>query len=151
MTSRPRPRFAALFFALLATLSVAAPVHAQEAAVADPDTRPAFSLSTSEVFTTRDAPNFYLTFRRVTQLDFRVYKVRDPFAFFGGLTDPHQFGTNEPGRCRRNVRWIERFADWKRDQRQDAAPSRAGAGQPRVPRQPARRQPTRSRSRSASR
>ena len=57
MTSRPRPRFAALFFALLATLSVAATVHAQEAA-AEPDTRPAFSLSTSEVFTTRDAPRF---------------------------------------------------------------------------------------------
>ena len=42
------------------------------------DERPAFSLSTSEVFTTRDAPNFYLTFRRIPQLDFRVYKVQRP-------------------------------------------------------------------------
>ena len=49
------------------------------------------SLSTSEVFTTRDAPHFYLTFRRVPRLDFRVYKVRDPFAFFAGLDDPHQY------------------------------------------------------------
>ncbi len=47
----------------------------------DRNERPAFSLSTSEVFTTRDAPSFYLTFRRVPHLDFRVYKVRDPFAF----------------------------------------------------------------------
>ena len=62
------------------------------------DTRPAFSLSTSEVFTTRDAPNFYLTFRRIPRLDFRVYKVRDPFAFFEGLDDPHQFGTSEAQR-----------------------------------------------------
>ena len=59
------------------------------------DERPAFSLSTSEVFTTRDAPNFYLTFRRIAQLDFRVYKVRDPFAFFEGLDDPHSLGTGE--------------------------------------------------------
>ena len=49
------------------------------------ESRPAFSLSTSEVFTTRDAPHFYLTFRRLTQLDFRVYKVKDAFAFFSGL------------------------------------------------------------------
>ena len=117
MTSRPRHRYAALFLALLATLWLAAPVHAQEAAVADPDTRPAFSLSTSEVFTTRDAPHFFLTFRRVPQLDFRVYKVRDPFAFFGGLDDPHQFGTDERRRSSRNARGSSGFADWKRGQR----------------------------------
>jgi uncharacterized protein YfaS (alpha-2-macroglobulin family) len=79
--------------------------------------RPAFSLSTSEVFTTRDAPHFFLTFRRVPQLDFRVYKVRDPFAFFAGLDDPHQFGTGEAS-VEQERTWIERFADWKRGQRQ---------------------------------
>ena len=43
------------------TLLVASqPALAQD----DPEERPAFSLSTSEVFTTHDAPNFYLTFRR---------------------------------------------------------------------------------------
>src|SRR5918993_3038856 len=82
------------------------------------DSRPAFSLSTSEAFTTRDAPHFYLTFRRIAQLDFRVYKVRDPFAFFAGLDDPHQVGTTEPV-VEQERTWIERFADWKRGQRQE--------------------------------
>ena len=87
MTSRPRDLFAALLPALAAVVALLAPASAsaQDAASAAPDTRPAFSLSTSEVFTTREAPHFFLTFRRVTQLDVRVYKVRDPFAFFGGL------------------------------------------------------------------
>ena len=92
--------------------AVPAPAMAQAS-----DERAAFSLSTSEVFTTRDAPHFYLTFRRVPRLDFRVYKVRDPFAFFAGLDDPHQFGTGEAN-VEQERTWIERFADWKRGQRQ---------------------------------
>lgn len=88
------------------------PLSAQDA-----DERPAFSLSTSEAFTTRDAPSFYLTFRRIQQLDFRVYKVRDPLAFFAGLDNPHQFGTGE-AHVEQQRTWLERFADWKRGQRQ---------------------------------
>jgi uncharacterized protein YfaS (alpha-2-macroglobulin family) len=91
----------------------ASPALAQEQSEA----RPAFSLSTSEVFTTRDAPHFYLTFKRIQQLDFRVYKVRDPFAFFAGLDDPHQLGTGEAN-VRQERTWLERFSDWKRGQRQ---------------------------------
>ena len=104
---------------LLATgywlLTFASPASAQESAS---ETRPAFSLSTSEVFTTRDAPNFYLTFRRIPQLDFRVYKVRDPFAFFAGLDDPHSLGTGDAN-VRQERTWLERLADWKREQRQE--------------------------------
>lgn len=99
------------FVVLLLTWCPAA--GAQEAA----DEGPAFSLSTSEVFTTRDAPHFYLTFKRIPHLDFRVYKVRDPFAFFAGLDDPHQLGTTEAD-VEQEKTWIERFADWKRRQRQ---------------------------------
>lgn len=79
--------------------------------------RPAFSVSTSQAFTTRESPFFYLTFRRLQQLDVRVYKVRDPFAFFGGLQDPHQFGTDEPLPVAQERSWIERLTDWKRRQR----------------------------------
>lgn len=87
------------------------------ASAQDEQQPPAFSLSTSEVFTTRDAPNFYLTFRRIPQLDFRVYKVRDPFAFFEGLDDPHSLGTGDPN-VKQEPTWLERFANWKRSQRQ---------------------------------
>jgi uncharacterized protein YfaS (alpha-2-macroglobulin family) len=104
-------RFCCLLF-VIGSLS-SSPLFAQDAE----DQRPAFSLSTSEVFTTRDAPNFYLTFRRIPHLDFRVYKVRDPFAFFEGLNDPHQFGTTEAN-VKQERTWLERFADWKREQRQ---------------------------------
>lgn len=105
----PRLLFTALF-----SFCVATTAWAQD----DADARPAFSLSTSESFTTRDAPHFYLTFRRLTQLDFRVYKVRDPFAFFAGLDNPHQVGTTEPV-VEQERTWIERIADWKRGQRQE--------------------------------
>src|SRR5690349_20594095 len=89
------------------------PAFAQESA---DEARPAFSVSTSEVFTTRDAPHFYLTFKRLQHLDFRVYKLRDPFAFFEGLNDPHQLGTGE-AYVKQERTWLERFSDWKREQR----------------------------------
>ena len=76
----------AFFLSSLLVLCYSLSAQAQ----ADSEDRPAFSLSTSEVFTTRDAPHFYLTFRRIPHLDFRVYKVRDPYAFFSNLRDPHQ-------------------------------------------------------------
>jgi uncharacterized protein YfaS (alpha-2-macroglobulin family) len=82
-----------------------------------PETRPAFSLSTSEVFTTRDAPHFYLSFRRIPSLDVRVYKVKDPFAFFAGLRDPHQLGSHDEVYVPQERSAIERFGDWKRRQR----------------------------------
>lgn len=99
---------------LLIALAAAAPAFAQDDAQ---NTAPAFSLSTSEVFTTRDAPNFYLTFRRIEHLDFRVYKVKDAFAFFSGLDNPHQVGTTQADVAQEKT-WLERLADWKRGQRQ---------------------------------
>ena len=77
----------------------------------------AFSLSTSQVFTTRDAPHFYLTFRHLPSIDIRVYKVRDPFAFFGGLRDLHQMGTDEAPAVPQERSFLERLSDWKRQQR----------------------------------
>src|SRR5688572_20088256 len=92
-------------FSLLTSLPAQAQTEAED--------RPAFSLSTSEVFTTKDAPNFYLTFRRVPHLDFRVYKVRDPFTFFSNLRDPHQLGSGDVD-VQQERTWIEKIADWKR-------------------------------------
>lgn len=103
-----------VFLVLMAVFLGTASAVAQPEAT---DDRPAFSLSTSEVFTTRDAPNFYLTFKRIQQLDFRVYKVRDPFAFFLGLDDPHQLGTGE-AYVQQERTWLEQLSDWKREQRQ---------------------------------
>jgi len=101
---------------LLMLLICALPAEAQEPEPAE-RTGPAFSLSTSETFTTRDAPHFFLTFRRVAQLDVRVYRVRDPFRFFAGLSDPHQFGSDAPMDVPQERSWLERLTAWKRTQR----------------------------------
>lgn len=79
---------------------------------------PAFTLSSSEVFTARDNASFNLTFRHITQLDFRVYRVRDPFTFFAGLRDPHQLGSEERP-VAQEWSWIERLADWKASRRRE--------------------------------
>ncbi|MDH4064479.1 MAG: MG2 domain-containing protein, partial [Acidobacteriota bacterium] len=114
MTWIHRPAGVALvLFALGPALALAQPSESR----ADAAMRPAFSLSTSQAFTTRDAPYVFLTFRQLQQLDVRVYKVRDPFAFFGGLTDPHQFGTGESYPVAQERSWIERLSEWKRRQR----------------------------------
>jgi hypothetical protein len=66
---------------------------AQVDAAPRPDDRPAFSLSSSEIFTTHASPYVTLTFERLGSLDFRVYRVVDPFAFFARLKDPHTLGS----------------------------------------------------------
>lgn len=87
---------------------------AQEA-TAVPDV-PAFSLASSEIFSTRKTPEVTLTFERLSALDFRVYKVRDPFAFFARLDDAHMLGSPEYTVPQERT-WIERIADWKARQR----------------------------------
>ena len=75
-----------LVLAACCLLGPAAPVLAQAEGDSSAARESAFTLSSSEVFTTRDSPSFSLTFRHLTQLDFRVYRVRDPFTFFSGGT-----------------------------------------------------------------
>lgn len=94
--------------------NVASPATAQGN---DPLATAAFSLSSSEAVTTRERAGVWLTFRRVTSLDFRVYKVRDPLAFFAGLKDPHQLGTGEPLPVPQEPTLIERISSWKARQR----------------------------------
>ncbi len=101
-----------------ALLSAVAPAVARAQDTDQDEPRTAFSLSSSEVFTSKDNPAFYLTFQHLRQLDFRVYRVRDAAKFFAGLRDPHQLGSEErPVPTERGL--IERLADWKRRQRSD--------------------------------
>jgi hypothetical protein len=98
--------------ALLALLLAAAPGPAlaqNEAAVA-------FSLASSEVFTTRARPFVWLTFQQVGELHFRVYRVEDAERFFLDLADPHRLGSPEPY-VPAEPTWIERLAAWKARQR----------------------------------
>src|SRR5262245_44909629 len=101
----------------LLMLAVAA-VSAHEAwAQSEPPAEPSFSLSSSQAPTTKERAEIWLTFRRLPSLDFRVYKVRDPLAFFAGLKDLHQIGTDEPLPVPQEPTLIERISSWKSRQR----------------------------------
>ena len=100
-----------LFVALL--LWAPASLLAQDEPAGD---SPAFSLWSSEIYTTTERPSFHLTYRQVDHLDFRVYKVQDPLAFFAGLKDPHALGSEKPVVPQERT-WLERIASWKSGQR----------------------------------
>ncbi len=109
---------------LLALLAACALLHAPTSASAQgadpprPDDAPAFSLSSSQVFTTKAAPWVTLTFERLGSLDFRVYRVADPLAFFAGLKDPHMLGS-EAYTVPTEQTWLERLSAWKAARRAD--------------------------------
>ncbi|MEZ5285392.1 MAG: hypothetical protein R2712_11425 [Vicinamibacterales bacterium] len=85
----------------------------------DVEQRSAFSLLSSQVFTTRESA-FYLTFRRVQSLDVRVYRVRDAVAFFGKLV------TRAPVRATTSLtRWRRMVVDRTADGLEAAAALRA--------------------------
>jgi uncharacterized protein YfaS (alpha-2-macroglobulin family) len=106
-------RLPLLPFALGMLLAVCAPASAQPANGVD---GPAFSLWSSQIYTTAERPAFSLTYRGLDHLDFRVYRVSDPLAFFSGLRDPHQLGSEKPDVPQERT-WIERVAIWKASQR----------------------------------
>ena len=75
-----------------------------------------FNLSTNRSFAPTEKPAIHLYAQNVDELEFRIYKVRDPAKFLGGLQDLHSFdnGASFLGRERIDERtWLERFHDWK--------------------------------------
>ncbi|MGH9787343.1 MAG: MG2 domain-containing protein, partial [Candidatus Acidiferrales bacterium] len=97
-----RPRL--LLLALLAIL--AAPVASQEDAVY-------FSLNSSRTYAPGEKPTVQLWASGVDSLEFRVYRVKDPVAFFQQLEDVHRFGGQAPALPRERT-WLERFHSFKR-------------------------------------
>jgi len=61
----------------------------------DPNAKPFFSLMTNRTFSTRDRARAWVNYRGVTDLDFRVYRVKDPVKFFRQLRNPHQVGEDD--------------------------------------------------------
>ncbi len=104
---RRRPHLVAAALAL----AIVGPASAN-AQTTDDAPEPSFTLATSQAFTTRDTPVVHLTFRALTQLDFRVYRVNDAPTFFAGLRDPHTLGGRE-ALVPEERSWLERIARWK--------------------------------------
>ncbi|HYE15591.1 MAG TPA: MG2 domain-containing protein [Pyrinomonadaceae bacterium] len=61
----------------------------------DEHAKPFFSLHTSRTYATTDRARVFVNYRGVKDLDFRVYKVKDPVQFFRQLDDPHRVGEDE--------------------------------------------------------
>lgn len=77
------------------------------------DSRPYFSLSSSRTYAPGEKPAIQLWAQNVDQLDFRVYRVKDPVAFFSSLEDQHRYGGQAPP-VARTVTPIEKFHNFKR-------------------------------------
>src|SRR5919205_24288 len=69
----------------------------------DPHAKPFFSLHTNRTYATTDRARVWVNYRGVENLDFRVYKVKDPVKFFRGLDDPHQVGEDEEAEVGKTV------------------------------------------------
>jgi uncharacterized protein YfaS (alpha-2-macroglobulin family) len=77
---------------------------------------PYFSIATNRTFGPGEKPIIQLWAQGVDHLQFRVYRVHDPVAFFERLDDEHRFGGRAPRRPR-ELTLIERFHRWKANSR----------------------------------
>ena len=93
MKRRPISRFErpALITAMLlaSVIAALAPALAQE----PESTEPFFSVSSQQTYSPLQNPKIWIQFRQVDRLYFRIYRVKDPVAFFAKLRDAHSFGS----------------------------------------------------------
>jgi len=74
-----------------------------------------FSVSTSKTFLPGEKVGIRVYSTNVEALEFRVYKVKDPVAFFDRLDNVHEFGHVSPHENIDKRTFLERFHDWKHD------------------------------------
>ena len=96
---RTRATFLLAFFILVSGLS------AQDGEVY-------FSLTSNKTWGAGEKPVISMYANNVDMLEFRVYRVKDPLAFFIRLKDPHDFGGQVPPPPRQGS-LIESFHRWK--------------------------------------
>jgi hypothetical protein len=80
------------------------------------ESEPYFSLFTTRTFATDGKANVQLSAWNVDSLEFRVYRIEDPVAFFEQLPEPHQFGGRAP-RPQGQRTLLERIHQWKHNLR----------------------------------
>lgn len=94
---------------LLALLLLAAAAPALE-----DEGRVYFSLNTDRPVRPGEQAVVRVQAQGVKSLEFRLYRVNDPFTFFRKLDDPHQFGSANVQRAPAARTTLEKFAAWKR-------------------------------------
>ncbi|MDZ7636649.1 MAG: hypothetical protein U5J83_00075 [Bryobacterales bacterium] len=71
-----------------------------------------FGLNSNQTFASGESPEISVWATNVGELEFRVYRVDDPLAFFAKLDEPHRFGGQAPRRPAPRTP-IESFHRWK--------------------------------------
>ncbi|MCW5971493.1 MAG: hypothetical protein KIT57_23540 [Blastocatellales bacterium] len=91
--------------------------HPDTVPLPSPSVKPTFTLSTNRTYGPNDRPRVWISYQGVDHLDFRVYRVRDPLAFFKQLSDPHRMGEEEKSAVstayRRTPSFLERVRSFK--------------------------------------
>ncbi|HUY82013.1 MAG TPA: alpha-2-macroglobulin family protein [Acidobacteriaceae bacterium] len=72
-----------------------------------------FTLSTNRTFSPGEKPTIHLYAHNVYELEFRIYRVKDPEKFVQQLPELHTFGNTSPTERIDKETWLERFHDWK--------------------------------------
>jgi hypothetical protein len=72
-----------------------------------------FSLSTSKTYLPGEKIGITVFSENIDALEFRVYRVKDPVAFFEHLDDIHNFGHTSPKERVNNLTVLERVDRWK--------------------------------------
>ncbi len=75
-------------FFLLIMLALATNLHAE--------VKPDFNLFTDNSFSVGETPRIRLSSRNLKEVDFRIYKIDEPLAFFQSQNDPHQIQNPDP-------------------------------------------------------
>lgn len=96
----------ALLLALLAILALPATAQLEES-------EPVFALSSNQTYLPGEKGRVEVWMQNVSTLEFRLYRVNDPVAFFERLGDLHEFGGAARPLIRERI-WLERFHTWKR-------------------------------------
>ena len=71
------------------------PAAAPPPAASDEGEQPVFSLTSSRTYASTDRARVWLNYKGIDQIDFRIYRIKDPAKFFKQLDDPHQMGDKD--------------------------------------------------------
>jgi len=111
----------AMTIATMRTRARVATVKSMPAVISDlvkSEEKPFFSLSTHRTYAPNERTRLWIDYHGVENLDFRVYRVRDPLKFFAQLENPHQMGEREQEEFRSSLQrepsLLERVRDVKR-------------------------------------
>jgi len=79
------------------------------------DNEPAswFSLTTQRTYLPGEKPEIAVNTHNEKQLEFRIYRVKNPVKFFSQMQELHNFGGQAPALPRQAHTWLEKFHAWK--------------------------------------